>query len=126
MKFFHIKGNVANFLGDYRSGVPLRKTAVSFPCDETAACLSTSLLLTLSKDHTRLVSEAFFLSGTPSLFCAGEQFVLFVQFVVASCLGESGFGNKAKFFVVSLCSLCDNNLEGWWLDFELKEININP
>jgi hypothetical protein len=81
-EIFNIKGNAVNFIGDCRSGVPLRKTAVSFPCDETAACLSTSLLLTLSKDHARSVSEAFFLSGTPSLFYAGEEFELFVQFVV--------------------------------------------
>jgi hypothetical protein len=50
---------------NYRSGKSLRKTAVSFPSDETAACLSTSLLLATPKDHARSVSEAFFLSNIP-------------------------------------------------------------
>ena len=48
-------------------GVLLRKTAVSFPSEETAAWLSTSLLLTLSKVRARSVSETFFLSSTHSL-----------------------------------------------------------
>jgi len=59
--------DMVNFPGDRRSGMPLRKTAVSFTGDETAVCLSTWLLLTPSKAHARSVSEAFFLSGIPSL-----------------------------------------------------------
>ncbi|MBN1694694.1 hypothetical protein JW879_04730 [candidate division WOR-3 bacterium] len=59
--------NRVHFTDGFGSGVSLRKTAVSFPCEETAAWLSTSLLLALPKDHARSVSETFFLSDTPSL-----------------------------------------------------------
>lgn len=48
-------------------GVLLRKTAVSFPCEETAASLSTSFFLTPSKVRAHSVSEGFFLSSTHSL-----------------------------------------------------------
>jgi len=59
--------NRVHFTYGCRSRVSLRKTAVSFPCEETAAWLSTSLLLASPKDRARSVSETFFLSDTPSL-----------------------------------------------------------
>ncbi len=55
------------FVYVFSSRLPLRKTTVSFPCEETAAWLSTSLLLALPKDRARSVSETFFLSDNLSL-----------------------------------------------------------
>jgi len=66
--------NMGNFSVGCRSGIPLRKTAVSFPGEKTAACLSTLLLLTSSKVRARSVSEAFFLSDTPSLLVTRKKY----------------------------------------------------